>query len=736
MIGYGFYISCGNESRKARPIFKDDLSLDYAFEQGQMFRRSSLSGDLIFVGDDYSFIMAQAFDARIEVDITAKWSDEGIAQSYWKGYFYRTDCTIDEDDKKINVKPTTNDRYNKILAGLNKEYDLIKLSPAIQPVNLTRRPMVQIYAAGDSVVSCFLAGMQWEQDANEETNDGKLRNDYHFAKVDVYAEIQFTNNPPEGLQGVFIGTYPQTAATGEWRIFENEEQMYYISYFQSTRWVEEQCEYTNGLRVYAYSDPNNELWELRQSKWSTDPDGDYKPIPSELTLVSERTGVDNLTGTTIETAVYARWLCADTTFGGWQTLPIPEGDIVTNNRNYKYCYPMSGNDIVEMSYRCQNDPTEWGVRPDGKYFLKPQITSVNTLAYYPMARTTWGYASIWFRYTVEVNNIEPAGRKATPIKDAFSLEAVISALLSQVDPNLTFAATADYSEVLYGSIQLSQYFGRLAMTPKSNVLVAEYTQPARKAPVTLGDVLEMLQKTMACYWFVDDSNRLRIEHISWFKNGGSYDGTPLVGIDLTAMVNSRNGKMWSFDTSEYTYDKLQMPERYQYEWMDDTTDVFKGSAVEIVSGYVQEGNIEETTVSKFNSDVDYMMLNPSNVSQDGFALLCCTIQSGEWNVTLNRLTLAPFECQNWQLAFASLIPWFLISDMPAWDIKIDGSATTAKGIQRMKKQQVSIPLDGPDPDMGKLVKTTIGDGEVEKMMIRLTSRMAKTTLRYDTVTRQ
>ena len=74
--------------------------------------------------------------------------------------------------------------------------------------------------------------------------------------------------------------------------------------------------------------------------------------------------------------------------------------------------------------------------------------------------------------------------------------------------------------------------------------------------------------------------------------------------------------------------------------------------------------------------------------------------------------------------------------MPAWDIKIDGSATTAKGIQRMKKQQVSIPLDGPDPDMGKLVKTTIGDGEVEKMMIRLTSRMAKTTLRYDTVTRQ
>ena len=303
MIKYSFYLSSGSVSRQARPIYKDDLSLEYAFEQGQMFRRSTLSGELVFMGEDYTFIMSKAFDARIGIEIKVQWTENGVAQSYWKGYFYRTDCTINVDDRKISVKPTTDDKYNKILAGLDKEYDLIKLNPAIQPVNLTRRPMIQIYAAGDSVVSCFLAGMQWEQDANEETNDGKLRNDFHFARVDDYAEIQFTGSVPSGLDGVFIGTYPQTAATGEWRCFENEQQQYYISYFQSTRWVEEQCEYTNGLRVYSVSDPNNELWELRQSKWSTDPDDDYKPIPSELTLHSERTGVADLTGTTIETPV-------------------------------------------------------------------------------------------------------------------------------------------------------------------------------------------------------------------------------------------------------------------------------------------------------------------------------------------------------------------------------------------------------------------------------------------------
>ena len=488
--------------------------------------------------------------------------------------------------------------------------------------------------------------------------------------------------------------------------------------------------------MYAEADPSTVLWVFEQDKWTQDPDDDYDPIPDDFTMRSTREGVGALTAEMIQTPVFARWVCADTTYGGWQTYPIPDGDIVPNNRNYKYCYPLNSNDIVEMSYRYQTEPTQWGVRPDGKYYLPPEITSPNTLGYFPMARTTWGYASIWFRYTVAVNNLEPQGRKATRINDAFAIEGVISALLKEVDPTITFAPTTAYSQVLFGTTPLTSYFGRLVMTPKSNILVAEYTQPARKAPITLGEVLEMLRKAMGCYWFVDDDNRLRIEHISWFKNGGSYDGTPTVGIDLTAMANSRNGKMWSFATGQYSFDKVQMPERYQYEWMDDTTDIFKGSPIEVLSGYVQEGNIEEVTVSKFNSDVDYMMLNPSNVSEDGFALLCCTIQGGEWNVSLEQLMLSPYQYQNWQLAFYSLQRWFLISDMPAWDIRIDGVATVAKGIQRMKKQQVNIPLDGDDPDMEKLIKTTIGDGEVEKMTIRLMSRMAKTTLRYDTVTRQ
>jgi hypothetical protein len=56
----------------------------------------------------------------------------------------------------------------------------------------------------------------------------------------------------------------------------------------------------------------------------------------------------------------------------------------------------------------------------------------------------------------------------------------------------------------------------------------------------------------------------------------------------------------------------------------------------------------------------------------------------------------------------------------------------SRGIQRGKKQTVQIPLGDTIPDMMKLVRTGLGDGQIEKMSINLSSRVAKTTLKYDT----
>lgn len=734
---YTFKLNNGvtDVKRIVHPVWKNDLSLDYTFEQKQMFRRAGLSGQLTFVGDDYYYIVNTPFENTFTLEVYVSYNN-GISElPFWNGVFYMTDCTVNMDDMTVKVRPQTSDRYTKILAGLDKEFDLIKLNPVIQPVTVTRRPMIQVYVPGDSVVSCFLSGMQWEQDANTENSESTLINTYHFGKCGEFVELTFSGTVPQYLTGTFIGTWPETQAEGEWRTFENESHVYYITYFQEFTSIQGSTfRYRNGLRVYAESNPTTVLWYFQQETYSTDPTADYPDIPTDITFTSTRSGVANLTASTATTSVFARWVCAGSTFGTGTTYPIPDGDIVPNNRNYRYCFPFGVDGLIIMSYNHSETPTQWGIRPDGDYYAKPTVSSVNLIDLLPVARTTWGYASIWLAQTSMTNSLEEQGRKATELRDAFTLEAVINALLSQIDNTILFDASQVYSRFLYGQNPLMLAgWGRLVMTPKSNVLVAEYSEPARKAPITLGQVFDMLRDVCGCYWYINDGNQLIIEHVSWFKNGGSYSGTQAIGIDITVAENTRNGKMLSFGTNEYRFDKTEMPERYQYGWMDDTTDVFKGEPIDIVSKFVQTGDVEEVSVNGFNADVDYMMLNPSNVSQDGFALLCCAVSNGQYHTNVESpFSLVAKPVQNWQLTFYSLQQAFLISDMPAWHIRVNGQDMLAKGIQRKKIQQVDIPMGYLDPNPTMLVRTGIGLGEIRQMNLRLSSRTAKTTIAYDT----
>ena len=158
MVRYKWYVTCG-ETRNCFPNWKDDLALEYALESGQQFLRAQLSGSLTFLNADYTWIMGKSFGSKFTVQLRVQWQDGGSYSVYWTGVFYHTDCTINTDDKILTVKPTVDDRYTKILAGLDKEYDLIKLKTANTYVKYNRRPLLQVYTLGEDVVSCFLGGM-------------------------------------------------------------------------------------------------------------------------------------------------------------------------------------------------------------------------------------------------------------------------------------------------------------------------------------------------------------------------------------------------------------------------------------------------------------------------------------------------------------------------------------------------------------------------------------------------
>ena len=176
-----------------------------------------------------------------------------------------------------------------------------------------------------------------------------------------------------------------------------------------------------------------------------------------------------------------------------------------------------------------------------------------------------------------------------------------------------------------------------------------------------------------------------------------------------------------------------MPERYQFGWMDETTQIFGGYPIEIQSKFVTPGNIEEINVAHFTTDVDYMLLNPGACSKDGFALLAAKSIGGEMALPFVKQQIGDVEYtnQNGLLAFANLQPKYYRYDLPAYQIKMNNSPDVAFGISREKKQTLRFPVKD-DPDPMKLIKTNLGNGQIEKISVNLSSRNANVTLMYDT----
>ena len=636
----------------AYPVYKDDLAKDFEKESNQEFFRAKLSGKLTFQSLDYDFIVAQPFDFQFVLEIFISYNAGQTWTSYWRGTFWKTDCEFDNDAKTVVVQPTVWDQYNDVLAGMDKEYNLIELAPEIMQVKADKRTMIQVYVPGQSVIGCFLSGMWWEQEAEPESDETKLVNDFKFSlnKVMTIADVSGSMSPqlPEFFNKTFPGDSRFNLGTpGTTDFVGTEYTMRYYFYAggggATQRW-----------QILRNSD-STVLW---QKEWSggTLPDVTI-PQTVVLTPVSGTDATGNVTLYVHDIAVYSRFVLDTPQVSGLDTYPIPDDDIVENNRNYTrvigYYFP----DTIYFSTSLTSTPNQWGLYQPGQYYQPPYLYWNPEL--FPIARNAWGRVSIWFTFSAFDWIVEESGRQPFTIRHAYPLASVISVLLAKIAPGITHEATTDYSQFLYGTnlIGITQ---TLLITPKSNLVTAGYDQPAQKAPITLKNVTDMLRDCFRCYWFVDEQNRFRVEHIQYFRNGGSYSGTPVVGIDLTTQRVPRNGKVWSFAKDQFNFDKPAMAARYQFGWMDDVTQLFDGFPIDIVSKYVNPENIEQINVSRFTSDVDYILLNPGAVSKDGFALLSAKYGKQlqlQWVGASQELQC--YYDSNGSLVQVTTIPWTL-----------------------------------------------------------------------------
>lgn len=709
------------------PNYKDDLAKEYELETNQRFYRAKLSGKLSFIRDDYDYINNKPFDTTFLL-LIEKSNDGGKTwTSYYSGQFMKTDCTFIDYDKKVTVQPDTIDEYNDVLAGLEKEYNLITLAPAIQRITINKRPLIQIYVPGDSIVSCFLDGTNWEQDANATTDQNALVRTYHFALCNILKEIQITSHgSPAVISGLYTGRMATGATPGVFtgNLYPKLNVNYYIFISQQT------IDGTPfGIALVEIRRRSDDVAMFRYQKATTAP---FDTLEFDLTAVEGSGATGTMHADMKSYNIYARYLVDVDKIGDLDTYPLPTDDIVDNNRNYRRAIGYAI-DVAFISNNFSDTPTEWGLADNGKYFAPPY--SIYGQTFYPIARSTWRYASLWFGFYLMDWILEEQARKAYTLRDAFPVASCISVLLNQIAPGIKHEATAEYSQFLYGSSNpISGLTFRLLVSQKTNIINGEYQQSAQKAPTTLQQFTNMLRDCFKCYWYID-GGKFKIEHIQFFKNGGSYGGGAIISRDLTKEINLRNGLPWAFNTSEYSFDKVDLAERYQFEWMDDVTTPFEGLPIQVISKYVTPGKIEEINISNFTSDIDMMLLNPGNMSSDGFALFAAVppTSGSQWILPFTRQTINGVEyfLQNGYLAFINLQSLYWMYDLPARRVSVNGSEVYAYGIERKKKQTFSFPATD-DPNPMQLIKTYIGNGQVDKLSVNLHSRSIKATLKYDT----
>lgn len=728
---YRFFLQIGEDGTKQTvcPNYKDDLTLDYELETNQRFYRAKLSGKINFVRADYDIINDAPFDSEffLYIERSDDWGQ--TYNQYYKAKFMKTDCTFNDDDKLVTVQPETIDQYNDVLAGLEKEYNLIELAPQIEFLTIRKRPLIQIYVPGDSVVSCFLGGTNWEQDANATTDQNALVRTHYFALCNILKEIQITSNgSPAVISGLYTGRMAMGADANnfEGKLYPEFNVNYYI-------YISQQIIKGSpfGGVIVEIRKRSDDTVMFRYSKATTSP---FDTLEFDLTAVEGSGARGTMHADMKSYNIYARYLVDVEKIDDLDTYPLPSEDIVDNNRNYHRAIGYAI-DVAFISNNFSDTPTEWGLADNGKYFAPPY--SIYGQTFYPIARSTWRHASLWFGFYLMDWLLEEKARKAYTLRDAFTLSSCINVLLKEFAPRVTHEATPEYSQFLYNKNNpISRRSFKLLISQKSNIINGEYKTPAQKVPITLQQIMTMLRDIYKCYWYIEDG-KFKIEQVSWFRNGGSYGYNPIIDYDLTQLENVRNGKKLAFATSEYSFDKVNMPERYQFEWMDDVTTPFEGLPIEITSKYVTAGKIEKINISNFTSDIDLMLLNPGAISADGFALFAAVTPSGggqlELPFTRQIVENVEYCLQNGYLAFINIQPTYWVYDMPARNFKINNDRSyAAEGIERKKKQTLNFPAGTKDPNPMQLVKTYIGNGQVDKLSVNLCSRNIKATLKYDT----
>lgn len=719
------------------------LAVQFERESNQKFYRKKLSSDIKFLGQDYNYLKETGIDSSFVFRI-----EDSTGKEMYTGTFNKAGCKFDIYKKQCTPEFTVLDGYTELLNNWENTHNIIGLAPKITGVNAQLNPVIQSYIRGGSTIAYFFAGTYQEADVLETIDDPEaLVNTYRFAYIGTGNELNVSGI----TAGTGNGAYIANAATAYTDIRWQASNGWYMT-------VEAYEDETHGVLAYfkLFNSSGSKVAEARPfgitvightgtAEGGVYLDADAPSFDMFEDLSAETPKKVCSVGTYIVYHVYQRILTNKETVNGVSTHEIGASDMAVNNVNYKRCIGLTGGNYF-FSSRVSDEPTMFGINDNGKYFDNHFIPpSQGPWRPLPVCRSTWGNASVWYAYNW-MNNSWPtlvdAASTGLYIKDAYALWDVIEALLGKT----AHISHDEYcSLVLYGNnkgyINGAEFYPVLA--PKTNILKANYDQPAQKAETSLKEVLDNLATMFNCYWHIE-STQLVIEHSYYFDNNYSYTDTPEATIDLTALFDRFNLKQIEYFQGDIAYNNDDLHKRFEMSLADKSTELFDAVTMETSSAYVKQDSKLDLTPSGWATDVDLMFAIPDNFGEDGFALLLCEgteqLTGRFYHLPMNTFTGIvsddgiPFSAylQNGYASWIYLSRFFLYyAAVQQYVInKLGAGLQFASKIIKSMEHKFRLPSPGIIPP-GTTVKAEAGNGLVTESEYDMISQVSELTIVYE-----
>ena len=549
-------------------------------------------------------VVARRTTFSAEYRMVISYDENNVSTDILECYFSMADMDFDNDNKIAKLKLKGKDKYEDFLNKYDTEYDLVQLAPDRSSVEMYKRAFLQIYVRGDSKISHILGNFEYEVNAVNNAED-KTREELETigfvwlkAQSSINLSVNGVWNPSYGdIWGEYLqygGTY--VSPTGKYFLYENVNLQRY------------------------------EVWNRQEQE----PTGFYfSNIGQYETVYNEgRPSFEYGVSETIEKDIMGRII---TDSESDYTSTINSNDIWDNNLNYRFYKELADRQLDNISDRViissgvTSTPNKWMRNDQGLYFVQPSPMTA-TERVIAIGWNQWGGCSYWFRNDVSVTEDFNAYDVKWTLKDAYRIQDAINSLLGKISDGITLESDFLYNIGLGGYSNPILGGGEemwLYITPVTNIKKTYYEQAAQKGKITLKQILDMLKYCFQCYWFLqynDGEWKLRIEHIDWFRNGGSYE-EKIIEKDLSTEKVVLSRKPWITDQRKCSFDLSEIKSRISFEWGDKSSELFNGRALQSESAIAKGTSEEKFTVANFVADIDIIESSPESISDDLYAVI-------------------------------------------------------------------------------------------------------------------